>query len=116
MAFVRSIVRDGLEAALKVYSDLAVRTDPSEIMSESAMNGLGYGLMRSGKLDEAVEVFKLNVRAFPESSNVYDSLGEAYMNAEEYDLAIRNYEKSIELNPDNENGKQMLERIRKAMR
>ena len=116
MVFVQTIVRDGIEAALKIFEDLSEKMNPEDIMDERAMNGLGYGLMRSGKIDAAIEVFKLNVNTFPESSNVYDSLGEAYMNAGEHKLAIQNYEKSIELNPDNENGKQMLERIRKEMR
>ena len=46
-------------------------------------------------------VFKLNVEAHPDSSNVYDSLAETYMNRGERDLAIKNYEKSLELNPKN---------------
>ena len=113
MVFTRSIVREGMEAAMKVYEELSVSMDPQEIMSESAMNGLGYGLMRSDKLQEAIVVFKLNVKAFPDASNVYDSLGEAYMNDGKIALAIKYYEKSIELNPENENGKEALERLKK---
>ena len=48
----------------------------------------------------------------PDSWNVFDSLAEAYMRDGQNDLAVRNYNRSIELNPDNENGKQMLEQIR----
>jgi cytochrome c-type biogenesis protein CcmH/NrfG len=54
----------------------------------------------------------LNVEAFPQSSNVYDSLGEAYMANGDKELAIRNYEKSIELNPQNTNGVGMLKKLR----
>jgi len=50
---------------------------------------------------------------YPESYNAYDSLGEAYMRAGEKDFAIRNYEKSLELNPKNENAKKMLENLRR---
>jgi cytochrome c-type biogenesis protein CcmH/NrfG len=53
----------------------------------------------------------MNVGIHPSSWNVYDSLGEAYMNSGRNDLAIKNYTKSIELNPDNENGRRMLEEI-----
>lgn len=53
----------------------------------------------------------MNVEMYPESWNVYDSLGEGYMNDEQKELAIKNYEKSLELNPDNENGKAMLRRL-----
>jgi cytochrome c-type biogenesis protein CcmH/NrfG len=54
----------------------------------------------------------LNVEEYPKSSNVYDSLGEAYMAAGQKDLAIQNYEKSIELDPKNQNGIDMLKKLR----
>jgi len=57
--------------------------------------------MEMGDPEGAVEVCKLNVELFPESSNPYDSLGEAYMTAGETALAIQSYAKSLELNPDN---------------
>ena len=60
------------------------------------------------KLPEATAVFELNVAMYPDSWNVYDSLGEAYKAQGELDLAISNYERSIEINPENENGKQVL--------
>ncbi len=53
-------------------------------------------------------MFKLNVEAYPDAFNTYDSLGEAYMKAGNRELAIANYQKSLELNPRNENGKEML--------
>ena len=62
---------------------------------------LGDELMGQKKLDLAVEVFKLNVEEYPDSSNVYGSLGEAYMNRGDRELAIKNYQKSLELNPKN---------------
>lgn len=81
-------------------------------LGEAAVNQLGYQLLFRGRVDDAIEVFRSNVAAYPGSWNVYDSLGEAYMNAGQVELAIRNYERSIELNPRNTNGMQMLERIR----
>jgi len=51
------------------------------------------------------EIFRFLVSKYPKSANAYDSLGEAYMSAGEIDLAIRNYEKSLELNLKNENAK-----------
>ena len=65
-----------------------------------------------GRIAEAIEVFKLNVEEFPRSSNVYDSLGEAYMKQGDTEKAIINYEKSLELNPDNTNAEDMLEQLR----
>jgi len=65
-------------------------------------------------VDDAITIFKLNVAGYPESFNVYDSLGEAYMEKGEKELAIKYYEKSIELNPDNEGGKEKLKELRKG--
>jgi tetratricopeptide (TPR) repeat protein len=79
--------------------------------SEREINTLGYMLMRENKLDEAIEIFKLNISEHPKAWNVYDSLGEAYMNKGEKNLAIQNYQKSLELNPNNENGKNMLKKL-----
>ena len=68
--------------------------------------------MRSDQLNKALEVFKLNVLLYSESSNVYDSYGEALMNANRDEEAIEMYEKSLELDPNNENGKKMIEKIK----
>jgi len=57
-------------------------------------------------------VFKLNVETFPESWNTFDSYAEALLKNGNTDQAILNYNKSLELNPDNENGKAMLEKIK----
>lgn len=67
-----------------------------------------------GKTKEAIEVFRLNVAAFPKSWNVYDSLGEAYMDGGEKKLAILNYEGSLELNPSNTGAAEALKKLRGA--
>jgi tetratricopeptide (TPR) repeat protein len=59
----------------------------------------------------AIEIFRMNVESFPDSWNAYDSLGEAYLSKGDKEKAIVNYKKSIELNPDNENGKKILKEI-----
>jgi Flp pilus assembly protein TadD len=62
-------------------------------------------------MKEAIEVFRLNVELFPDSWNVYDSLGEAYMNKGDTKLAIDNYKKSVELNPNNTAGIEALKKL-----
>jgi cytochrome c-type biogenesis protein CcmH/NrfG len=57
-------------------------------------------------------VFEVNVKTHPDSWNAYDSLGEAYMTAGQKDLAVKNYEKSVELNPKNSGGVEMLKKLR----
>lgn len=80
-------------------------------VDEYAMHGIGYGLLRRKYVSEAAEVFKLNTIAYPNSFNVYDSLGEAYMKLGNNELAILNYNKSLELNPENKNAVKMLEKL-----
>ena len=78
---------------------------------ETEMNSMGYSLLQVGKKQEAEAIFKLNMEAFPESSNVYDSYAELLMEQGKKDLAIANYKKSIELNPANQNGIEMLKKL-----
>ena len=80
-------------------------------VDENRLNNFGYVLMRKKKLQEAIAIFKLNVEFYPTSWNVYDSLGEAYMNNGDKDLAIENYKKSLQLNPGNTNGAQILKKL-----
>ena len=72
-------------------------------------------LLSSGKTSDAIAVFQRNVQEYPQSENVYDSLGEAYMKAGQKELAIQNYEKSLQLDPKNENAVEMLKKL-KAMK
>jgi len=78
---------------------------------EDLLNATGYTFLSDNKINEAIEVFKLNVKLYPKAWNPYDSLGEAYALMGDKDLAIENYRKSIELNPDNEHGKEMLKKL-----
>ncbi|HEX2786876.1 MAG TPA: tetratricopeptide repeat protein [Ignavibacteria bacterium] len=78
---------------------------------EGQLNSLGYTFLQGGNFDAAIAVLKLNVEEYPNSFNVYDSLGEAYMLKGDKVNAILNYEKSLELNPDNENARNMISKM-----
>ncbi len=75
------------------------------------LNMFGYELLSAGELDKAIVVFNLNTELFPQNPNVWDSLGEAYMNKGNNELAIANYRKCLELDPNNLNAKKMLEKL-----
>ena len=77
------------------------------------MNTLGYRFLQQRKFEEAIFIFSINVDKFPKSYNVYDSLAEAYMNSGNTNLAIKNYEKSLDLNPENKNAVDMLKKLKK---
>jgi Flp pilus assembly protein TadD len=72
---------------------------------------LGYTLIRANRFKEAIRILQLNVEAYPQSSNVYDSLGEAYMNDGNKPLAIANYQKSLQLNPKNRGAVVALQKL-----
>jgi predicted alpha/beta superfamily hydrolase len=83
-----------------------------DLGSEADLNRLGYSLLDAGRNAEAAEVFGLQLSAYPESWDAYDSLAEAHMFDGDTARAIELYEKSLELNPDNENGRRMLQKLR----
>jgi len=68
--------------------------------------------MQNEKPNDAIKVFAKNAQEFPESSNVYDSLAEAYAGAGKKDLAIENYEKALKLDPNNENARDRLKKLK----
>jgi len=82
----------------------ALRAEQPDVITERLVNALGYELLGGGHTEAAIAVFRLNVEAHPASANVYDSLGEAYMTAGQYEPALKNYKKALELNPNDENG------------
>ena len=93
------------DEAIALYRELDVE--------EQRLNEVGYQLLAdSDRINEAIAVFQLNTELFPASSNTWDSLGEAYMEAGQTALAIANYEKSLALDPSNSNAVEMLERLR----
>jgi len=80
-------------------------------LNETTINGIGYYALGKKNFEGAIAVFSLNCDLYPESWNVYDSLAEAYFMSGNTMAAIENYKRSIELNPGNHNGKQMLEKL-----
>jgi CubicO group peptidase (beta-lactamase class C family) len=79
--------------------------------SEMDINALGYYYLGLKNLDAALALFKINTIEYPESSNVWDSYGEALMEKGETEAAIENYKKSLELNPGNNNAIEMLAKM-----
>lgn len=106
-----TIASNGVDEAAKQYHDLKVAARAPYNFDEDELNTLGYQLIRVNKFKEAIRIFQLNVEAYPQSSNVYDSLGEAYMNDGDKPRAIANYQKSLELNPKNGNAVKILQKL-----
>lgn len=107
----KTIMGKNVDKAIKQYHELKKTRVDSYNFRETELNTLGYQLITKGKVKEAIEIFKLNVEAYPDAFNTYDSLGEAYMINGDKELAIQNYKKSLELNTNNTNAVNMLKRL-----
>ncbi|UMQ42467.1 beta-lactamase family protein [Chryseobacterium sp. Y16C] len=101
--------KNNIQNAEKNY--FTIKSKNPKLDFENTLNNLGYILMGNSRMDEAIKVFKLNVVEHPQSGSAFDSLGEGYFSAKNYDLSLENYKKSLELDPQNTNAKNMIEKI-----
>lgn len=108
---LKAIKEKGIESAVSQYRELRRNPSAKYSFSEDGLNNLGYLLLRANRVKEAIEIFKLNVEAFPTSDNTYDSLGEAYMIDGNKELAIKNYKKALELNPKKTTAAEALKKL-----
>jgi len=107
----RAVDEGGAAAGVARYRELVAADDPDLFFDENEFNLLGYRLLGQSRVDDAIAVFELNVERYPDSWNVYDSLGEAHATKGNRERAIELYRRSLELNPDNTNATQALERL-----
>ena len=109
-----TVIEKDVQAAIKQYRELKATQKDAYDFSEGQLNGLGYQLLQMKRVKDAIEIFKLNVEMFPQGFNAYDSLGEAYMENGDKQLAIQNYKKSLELNPKNTGAVEKLKKLEAA--
>jgi CubicO group peptidase (beta-lactamase class C family) len=103
------------EATSKRYKQL--RTDEDKYFSSSSyLNRIGYGYISKGKVQTSIKVFKLAISEDSVNADLYDSLGEACFIARDYQDSKKNYEKSLSLDPSNDNAKKYLDEIDELIR
>jgi len=107
LSFTRAAREKGAAPALEQFS----KEVASGAISEGTLNQVGYSLMGNKQMADAILVLRKNVELHPDSWNAYDSLGEAYLKDGNKELATKNYQKSVELNPKNENGVEALKKL-----
>jgi tetratricopeptide (TPR) repeat protein len=111
--FLSEALKGGLPEAKAKLADLEKGKDPRIYFDEREFNALGYRLLGLGQAEQAVFVLEVNAQRYPDSWNAHDSLGEAYVKAGRTKDAVRSYERSLRLNPDNANAKKMIEQLRR---
>lgn len=106
------LLEKGPESARNKLNELKQDTLHYQL-SEQQFNKLGYDFLRSGKIPQALETFRINTELFPQSYNAFDSYGEALLKNNNKEKALLMYRKSVELNPDHEKGKNTIRELEK---
>lgn len=110
---IRKTSLTDVHKAIETYY-LLKKNDEKEysFQNPSELNKLGYELLRLGKHNESIEIFKLATKEFPKDANLFDSLGEAYYTNKQYDLALDSYNKAISLGGTQGNAEKMINKIK----
>ncbi|MDO9595609.1 MAG: hypothetical protein Q7J19_11505 [Lutibacter sp.] len=103
------------DKALEGYLAIKKKDSSDSAIDEKYLNSLGYETLREKNFEEAKAIFKINAALYPNSSNVYDSLGEAYMKSGDTLMAIENYQISLTLDSGNFRAKQQLKKLKKKV-
>lgn len=103
---------EGIEAVDRYYAKLGERFGTAAEAPESRVNGLAYWLM-GRDLDKAITLFERNVKRYPKSANVYDSLGDGYKAKGQMRKALKNYKRAVKL--AEESGHPSLAAYRKSL-
>jgi len=99
-----------LRALEEHYEQVSTHFGYLVLPGEPAVNSLAYNLMNSEKPDMARAMFLLNIQNYPESANVYDSMGDFYLNQEDTLQAAEQFRKALELG-DNPITKEKLSQL-----
>jgi len=103
----------GIDAAIERYDHIVDNNfDNRYYYSSATLNRIGYDLLAADRVDDALRVFELNTKEYPEDWNVFDSCAEALMKAGKTDLAIRNYERARAIDPSQSNPLKKLRELR----
>ena len=111
VSYLNKLIQDKGIDSLQVTEKELVSTLAEFTKGSRELNTFGYKLLRSDQIEKALYVFDLNTKIYPYKYNVYDSLGEAYLVAENYSEALKNYYKVLTMNPENKNAKEMIRTI-----
>ncbi len=111
MFMKEAIEKEGIEKGILFYKEH--KDLDGYYVSEQELIVAGYKYLHNGNAEFAAEIFKLSIEVFPNKDNPYDSYAEALMTLGKNKEAIKNYKKSLELNPNNNNAKEMLKKLKK---
>ncbi|TDQ25770.1 tetratricopeptide repeat protein [Tenacibaculum caenipelagi] len=105
------LAEGNFEAALEGYKAIKEKDSLTPVIMERNLNKLGYQYLRNKEYKNAINVFKINIELYPNSSNTYDSTGDAYARMKDTANAIEYYKKALAINPENRSSKRALEKL-----
>jgi hypothetical protein len=105
------ILEGQFDKALQAFQALKENNPDDENIQEATLNNAGYALLGIGEKQMAIDTLRINTLLYPEAFNTYDSLGEAYLTNDQTELALVNYKKSVELNPNNTYAVQVIAKL-----
>ena len=105
--------KEGIDETVKHYYSFKEENYFNEYFyNENTLLIIAYELLNKNLFEDAIKLFALNTKEYPYSSNAFDSLGEAYLKSGNKELAIENYEKSLELDPQNNNAREIMKTLK----
>ncbi|WP_165583314.1 serine hydrolase domain-containing protein [Aquimarina atlantica] len=111
---IEFLLEGDFDKALSAYMALKEHDSTYLTVTEDYLNDLGYDFFHEDRMKLSQDVFKVNMILYPDSYKVYDSYAEACAKIGEIDMAILNYTKSLELNPQNNRTRQKLMELQKS--
>jgi len=105
------LINNEFDKALNAYLIIKGKDSLDSSINESNLNSLGYKKLRKKEYEYAINIFKINVALYPNSSNVYDSLGDVFMKNGDTIQAIVNYKKSLALDSGNARAKRNIKKL-----
>lgn len=110
------VKEDGQWKILSQTTYLPETFGSSQEAVQNSLNTISYNFYEDKKLNEAIEVLKLTTMLYPQSWNTYNYLGVAYTEAGNKKMAIKSYERSLKLNPGNEEATKGLAELKQKAR
>ena len=107
------LANDNFEEALAGYIAIQQKDSLNIAVNENEMNAIGYYHLGRNEIQKAINVLKINAVLHPNSDNVFDSLGEAYLKSGDTLQAIVNYKKALAIDSGNRRAKNVVEKFDK---
>jgi tetratricopeptide (TPR) repeat protein len=107
-----TIFEKGVDSAAAQYHELYKTKRNDYDFDEDQLNALAFKFMNNGMFKNAIGLLKLNAETYPESYNISDGLGEAYMMNGDKELAQQCFEKSLKLNPKDTDAEEALKKLK----